>query len=72
MMELASPASHQELLEHVRRRTNRRVVGLRVEVRPEGIVLHGRSATYHVKQLAQQGVREMMPDVRLHNAIVVD
>jgi CheY-like chemotaxis protein len=31
----------------------RRVVGLRVEVRDGGLVLHGRAASYHAKQLAQ-------------------
>jgi hypothetical protein len=72
MMKLVSVPSPQELLEHVRHRTGRRVLGLAVEMRPDGVVLRGRTATYHVKQLAQQGVREMLPDVRLHNAIVVD
>jgi hypothetical protein len=68
---LSLPPSHQDLLEHVRRRTGRRVLDLTVEVRPEGVVLHGRTATYHVKQLAQQGVRELLPDVRLDNFIEV-
>jgi hypothetical protein len=72
MVKLDSPPSHQELLEHVHRRTSRRVLSLTVEVRPEEVVLRGRTATYHVKQLAQQGVRELWPDVRLQNAIVVD
>jgi len=31
----------------------RRVIGLRVEVRDGGLVLHGRAASYHAKQLAQ-------------------
>jgi hypothetical protein len=69
---LSPPPSHQDLLEHVRCRTGRRVLGLTVEVQPEGVVLQGRTATYHVKQLAQQAVRELLPAVRLQNAIVVD
>jgi CheY-like chemotaxis protein len=31
----------------------RRVIGLHVEVRDGGLVLHGRAASYHAKQLAQ-------------------
>ncbi len=63
---------HQDLFEHVRRRTGRRVRDLAVEVRPEGVVLTGRASSYHVKQLAQQGVRDLLPDVELRNAIVVE
>jgi hypothetical protein len=33
--------------------------------------LHGVALSYHVKQLAQQGVREFLPDVQLENAIEV-
>ena len=42
-----------------------------IELLPERVVLHGRAGSYHVKQLAQQGVREYLPNVRLDNAIVV-
>jgi hypothetical protein len=73
MVDLARvPELHQELFEHVCRRTGRRVRNLVVEVRPEGVVLQGRSTSYHVKQLAQQGVLDLLPQVELHNAIVVD
>ena len=53
-------------------RTGRRVRNLRVELRPEQVVLLGRAASFHVKQLAQHGVRELLPDVRLENTIIVD
>jgi hypothetical protein len=45
---------------------------LSVEVTPGRVVIRGRTRSYHVKQLAQQGVREILPDARLENAIVVE
>lgn len=60
-------------LEHcVQARTGRRVLNLAVELSSERVVLRGRTATYHVKQLAQQGVRDLLPHVRLDNAIEVE
>jgi hypothetical protein len=73
MVQLAHiPDLHRELFEHVFRRTGRRVRGLAIELCPEKVVLKGRSPSYHVKQLAQQGVLELLPHVELHNAIVVE
>ena len=60
-----------ELENRVLARTGRRVRDLAIEFLPEGVVLRGLTATYHVKQLAQQGVRDVLPHVRLENAIVV-
>lgn len=60
-----------ELESHVLARTGRRVHDLGIELLPERVVLKGRAASFHVKQLAQQGVRECLPNVRLENAIVV-
>lgn len=51
--------------------TGRRVRDLAVEVRPEQVVLRGRATTYYIKQLAQHGIREVLPDISLENAIVV-
>jgi hypothetical protein len=56
----------------VRARTGRRVLDLRVELHPGRVVLHGKARSYHVKQLAQHGVLELLPDTPLHNAIAVD
>jgi len=61
----------RDLESHVMSRTGRRVRGLDIELSPEGVRLNGQTNQYYVKQLAQQGVREMLPDVRLENAIVV-
>ena len=48
-----------------------RTISVVVELLPERVILRGYAATYYVKQLAQQGVREMLPHVRLDNAITV-
>ena len=60
-----------ELKQWVLHRTGRRVRDLDIELEAERIVLKGCVTSYHVKQLAQQGVRERLPDVQLENAIVV-
>jgi hypothetical protein len=65
------PHLHSELETRVLARTGRRVRNLHIELSPERVVLHGQAATYYVKQLAQHGVREVLPEVRLENAIVV-
>ena len=59
------------LAERVLTRTGRRVAGLTVEVADGAVVLRGVARSYHVKQLAQHGARELLPDAKLHNAIIV-
>jgi hypothetical protein len=67
------PSQLQEELEHfIHARTGRRVRELAIELRPECVILRGRTASYYVKQLAQQGVRDLLPHVYLENAITVD
>jgi hypothetical protein len=61
----------QELARRVRERTGRRVRDLTIEVETNGVVLRGLSPSYYVKQLAQQGVWELLPGIGLRNAIVV-
>jgi hypothetical protein len=61
----------QELETHVLARTGRRVRGLAIQLHNERVVLRGQATTYHVKQLAQHGVRELLPDMPLENAIIV-
>ena len=66
--------SHQlqrELESRVQTRTGRRVRNLAVELAPERVVLKGHTATYYIKQLAQQEIRDCLPHVRLDNDIVV-
>jgi len=66
------PQLQRELEHQVRLRTGRRVRNLAIEVQAEQVVLRGRAPTYYLKQLAQHGVWDVLPHVRLKNAIVVD
>ncbi len=61
-----------ELQEHIRRRTGRRVRDLSIDLEAERVILRGRTPSYYVKQLAQQSVRDLLPDVRLENVIIVE
>jgi hypothetical protein len=61
-----------ERLEHlVRSRTGGRVSELRVEVQGTEVILTGRAATFHVKQLATQAALEQLSGETLTNAIEV-
>ncbi len=71
MIPLTSLKMRVELETRVLAKTGRRVRNLDIELLPEGVVLHGQALSFHVKQLAQQGVREMLPHVSLRNAIQV-
>jgi len=66
------PHLQEELERQVSLRTGRRVRNLAVELEAERIVLRGQTTTYHIKQLAQHGILDMFPDVRLENGIVVE
>ena len=67
-----TPPSLGELVrERVSARTGRRVRDLDVEVGADRVTLRGRADSFHVKQLALHGAREVVPTLRLHNAIVV-
>jgi hypothetical protein len=76
MLRLESPTLPtdccEELARHILNRTGRRVQALRVEVRDEQVVLHGRASSYYVKQIAQHSVWDVLPAVRLANDIVVE
>lgn len=53
-------AAEAELLELlVQRRLGNQVRDLRLVVRQDGLILRGRSATYHAKQLAQHAAMEL-------------
>jgi len=54
---LVPQEEHLEML--VQRRVGSRVRDLRVVVRPGGVVLRGRTSTYHAKQLAQHAAMEL-------------
>lgn len=58
--------------QRITERTGRRVRNLVVEIEADSVVLRGHTNSFHVKQLAQQSVRETLPHLQLKNAIVVD
>lgn len=52
--------SQEERLEALMsRRLGNRIRDLRVHIHPTGLVLQGRTATYHAKQLAQHAAMEL-------------
>jgi hypothetical protein len=67
-----SPQLQSELKRHILARTGSRLRNLAIDLVPEAVILRGSATTYYVKQLAQHGVRDVLPQVRLENAIVVD
>lgn len=71
MKQLDLPRLRQELELRVRARTGRRVQNLDIQLSPDGVTLQGKTFTFYDKQMAQHSVREMLPDVRLNNAIIV-
>jgi hypothetical protein len=66
----------EELLHELERlvlvRTSRRVRDLHIEVSAERVVLRGRTSSFYIKQLAQHGVREILPHCALENTIAVE
>jgi hypothetical protein len=71
LMGMISPSLLVELVRLVEKRTHRRIQNLHVEVDQGSVILTGRAGSYHVKQLAQHGILDVMPKVRLVNAIEV-
>jgi hypothetical protein len=68
---MTPPSLCDRVRENVSARTSRRVRDLAVEVGPDRVTLRGRADSFHVKQLALHGAREVVPTLRLDNAIVV-
>jgi hypothetical protein len=53
------------------RRLGNRIRDLRVILLPEGLILQGRTATYHAKQIAQHVAMEVADLTILANEIIV-
>lgn len=66
-----APALADRIERRVRWRTSGMVRELRVEVVDEQVIISGRTATYHVKQLATHGAQDAVPDLQLVNDIEV-
>ena len=70
---IAAPISTREetlesLIEH---RLGNRIRDVRVVIKPMGLILRGRAATYHAKQLAQHAAMEQATLPILSNEIEV-
>jgi hypothetical protein len=70
-MQGVAPGTVEQVEAHVQRRLGGQVNDLRVVVRGEGLVLQGRTRTYHAKQLAQHAVMEITELPILANEIRV-
>ena len=68
-MSTKPPSMADIVRQRVMNRTGSRVRGLEVEVGVGCVVLRGKTVSFHVKQLAQTGAREVLPDAQLKNAI---
>jgi hypothetical protein len=55
----------------VQSRSHGRVRDLKIELAEQMVVMRGRVATYHAKQLAQSGALDMLEEHQLINEIVV-
>jgi hypothetical protein len=64
-------ALQKELENRVLARTGRRLRNLGIELFPERVILRGQAATYHIKQLAQHELLDLLPGRQLENAIEV-
>jgi hypothetical protein len=71
MLTMEKKNGTKELKRLVEERTHFRVRDVFVEMDRDQIVLRGRTHSFHVKQLAQQGILDVLPEARLVNAIVV-
>jgi len=71
-MSSTAPNLSELLIQRISKWTGRRVHNLAIEVGGGRVVLRGKVKSFHIKQLAQRGVQEIMPNAKLENAIVVE
>jgi len=72
MVATENPNKQHELANRIQVRTGKRIRNLGIHCSTDEIILTGDTSTYYVKQLAQHGVRDLLPNIRLHNRINVD
>lgn len=65
------PTVANTILRKITLRTDRRVRDLVVVVNSAGVKLSGQTGSFHMKQLAQHSVREVLPTTPIENAIQV-
>jgi hypothetical protein len=71
-MSTTAPNLRELLLQRVSKWTGRRVQNLAIEVGGGRVVLSGTAKSFHIKQLAQRGIQDVLPNAKLDNAIVVE
>jgi len=71
-MSTTAPNLSELLLQRITKWTDRRVQNLSIEVRSGCVVLRGKAKSFHVKQLAQRGAQDLLPNAKLDNAIIVE
>jgi hypothetical protein len=67
-----SPELALQLERHVQVRTNWRIRDLAIELKPGRAILRGQASSNFTRQLAQHAVQDLLPDVRLENALAID
>jgi len=71
-MSSTAPNLSELLLQRISKWTGRRVQNLAIEVGAGRVVLRGKAKSFHIKQLAQRGAQEILPNAKLENSIVVE
>lgn len=71
-MSTTAPNLSELLVQRISKWTGRRVHNLSVEVGGGRVVLRGQTKSFHIKQLAQRGAQEVLANLKLVNAIVVE
>ena len=71
-MSTTAPNLSELLVQRITKWTGRRVQNLTVEVMHGRVVLRGLTKSFHIKQLAQRGAQEALPNLKLVNCIIVE
>jgi hypothetical protein len=71
-MSNTAPNLSELLLQRVAKWTGRRVQNLAIEVGGGRVIIRGQAKSFHIKQLAQRGAQDILPNANLINAIVVE
>jgi hypothetical protein len=71
-MSTTAPNLRELLHQRISKWTGSRVQNLTIDVGGGRITLRGRAKSFHIKQLAQSGAQEILPNAIVENAIVVE
>jgi hypothetical protein len=71
-MSTIGPNLKELLVQRVYKWTGKRVQNLSIDVGGDRVILRGRAKSFHIKQLAQRGAQDILPNATVENAIVVE